>query len=93
VHISKNADLLATCVHNPLMAPPAPEMQSAYRSLYPFPEYQATCRGGDEDVPDYLIRQDADFHRRYCSIAANSNHTFFIYFLKKGRLHIKIAAY
>eukprot|EP00613_Pedinella_sp_CCMP2098_P070782 CAMPEP_0171913598 /NCGR_PEP_ID=MMETSP0993-20121228/11815_1 /TAXON_ID=483369 /ORGANISM="non described non described, Strain CCMP2098" /LENGTH=294 /DNA_ID=CAMNT_0012547601 /DNA_START=104 /DNA_END=985 /DNA_ORIENTATION=+ len=65
VHLDKNAGKIASCVHNPLMTAPRPEMANAYRALYPFPEYQATCRGGDEEVPEYMIERDTEFHSRF----------------------------
>ena len=63
------------------MAPPAPEMAATYRSLYPFPEYQATCRGGDEDVPAFLIHEDAEFHNRCGSVGLIRAEFFLVNYL------------
>jgi hypothetical protein len=61
-YIDANTGTIASCVHNPLMTAPRPEMAAAYRNLYPFPEFQATCRGCDDEVPDYLIDRDRHYH-------------------------------
>ena len=61
-YIDANTGAIAGCVHNPLMTAPRPEMAAAYRNLYPFPEFQAPCRGGDDEVPEYLIERDRHYH-------------------------------
>lgn len=48
-----------------MMKAPREDMIVAFRSLYPFPEYQATCRGDDEEVDLYMIEENQEFHSRY----------------------------